>query len=189
MGSLSSALMVAVTMLLASSPAQSALITKPVTGSLSLPLGSPANIGLSAITGSVTYDDGIDFGVDPSTDLYALPQFGLSFSNGPTVTELDDPLAQIEVDTATNALVALTMFVPGLNGFGLSGLTFQTDFFAPTLFFSDSVGNVVVEGSVAFAVTAVPEPSSFGLFGVALLGLAAVRRRGARVEAGRTNSR
>lgn len=179
MRSVCAALMLTATMLLASIPAQAGLITKPVSGSLTLPLGSPANMGSGSITGSVTYDDSVDFGLDPNTDLFALPQFNLGFSNGPTLTELDDPLAQIEVDVSTGDLVALTIFAVGLNGFGLTDLIFQTDFFSPTLFFSDNAGNVVVEGQVAFegAAVPVPEPPPLALFGFAILGLATLHRR------------
>ena len=153
-------------------------ITRDFVGSIAAAPGTGADAGAGTVAGFVTYDDAFplfDFG---TSAIFLADVFNLIFSNGPTITEADTTL-EVEVDASSGDLLSILVdfgFFGPLDGFGLTGLTLNTDGFTTDLFFDVNFSSVV-EGSVAFVPLddgSVPNPSSIAL--LALGGLLAVRR-------------
>ena len=153
-------------------------ITRDIVGSITAAAGTGADAGAGTVTGFVTYDDAFPL-FDLGTSAFFLADaFNLMFSNGPTITEADTSL-EVQVDAGSGNLLSILVdfgFFGPLTGFGLTGLTLNTDGFTTDLFFDVNFSSVV-EGSVAFVPLddgAMPNPSSLAL--LALGGLLAARR-------------
>lgn len=151
---------------------------------------SSIDVGDGAVSGSVSYDP--DNGFISNGILFVpldLPGSGLELtfpnSPAPTITAADDdffgsgfPTLRIDPNTGDFLGLDIASF-DDVTAFGLSGLTFQTDFVDTGFFFSGPFGAPIgVEGSLGFAnQVQVPSPSSLLLLFGGLLALISVGRR------------
>lgn len=148
------------------------------------------DVGNGAVSGSISYDP--DNGFTNNGVLFVpldLPGSGfeLTFPNSPapTITAADDDFfgfgfPALRIDPGTGEFLGFDFASFGdISAFGLSGLTFQTDFVDTGFFFADPFGFPIgVEGSLSFAnQVQVPSPPSLLLLVSGLLGLVCVARR------------